>query len=169
MHESTYREMKKFADLLPTTQLSIADVGAMDINGTYRPIFTRPSWTYTGLDIEAGRNVDRVLAAPYEWSNVKDEEFDVVVSGQALEHTLYPWIFAKELARIVKKGGFVCCIAPYQWEFHAFPIDCYRFFPDGMKAVLSQAGLRVEKCYMAENSPDPRWKGDTVGIARRPT
>jgi len=168
MHESTYREMEKFSDLLPMSPLSIADVGSMDVNGTYKPIFGKPGWTYTGLDISAGKNVDRVLAAPYQWSNVADEEFDVVISGQALEHTEYPWIFAKELARIVKKGGYVCVIAPYQWEFHEYPIDCYRFFPDGMRAILGQAALKVIFCYMAENSPDPRYKGDTVGIARRP-
>lgn len=168
MHGSTYREMEKFAALLPATPLSIADVGSMDINGTYKPLFAKPGWKYTGLDIGAGRNVDRVLESPYKWGNVADEEFDVVISGQALEHTEFPWIFAKELARIVKRGGDVCVIAPYQWEYHAFPIDCYRFFPDGMRAILTQAGLTVVNCFMAENSPDPRWKGDTVGIARRP-
>lgn len=168
MHESTYREMKKFSEILPHEALSIADVGSMDINGTYKPIFDKTPWKYTGLDIGAGRNVDRVLATPYKWSNVTDEEFDVVISGQALEHTEYPWLFAQELARIVKRGGLVCVIAPYQWEFHEFPIDCYRFFPDGMKAILTQAGLSIVTCYMAENSSDPRWKGDTVGVARRP-
>jgi SAM-dependent methyltransferase len=168
MHPSTYREMEKFSKSLPASKLLIADVGSADINGTYKPIFQRSEWRYTGLDIEAGRNVDVVLHSKYDWKNVPDGAFDVVVSGQTLEHTEYPWLFVKELARIAKKGALLCVIAPCEWEYHAFPIDCWRIFPDGMKAVLQYNGLQVLETYISQNSTDPRWKSDTVGIALKP-
>lgn len=169
MHTSTYLEMEKFAATLPRSPLKIADIGSYDVNGTYRPIFSPvPAWKYVGFDIAPGNNVDVVLASKYVWSNVPDKEFDVVISGQVLEHTEYPWVYIKELARILKPGGRACVIAPYEWEYHAFPIDCWRIFPDGMKPLLEFAGLVVEKCYMTENDPNPRWRGDTVGIAKKP-
>ena len=167
MHESTHKAMAEFAKTLPETPLKIADVGSYDVNGTYKPIFQKQGWCYVGLDLAPGPNVDVVLASEYDWSNVPAESFDVVISGQTLEHTRNPFRFVKELARIAKRGAPVCVIAPYQWEYHPFPIDCWRVFPDGMRAALEESGLVVLKTYMTEN-PDPRWKGDTVGIAKKP-
>ena len=167
MHESTYKAMEEFAKTLPETPLVIADVGSQDVNGTYRPIFRKDGWKYVGLDLAAGRNVDVVLQSEYDWSNVSTESFDVVVSGQTLEHTRNPFKFVKELVRIAKRGAIMCVIAPYQWEFHPFPIDCWRVFPDGMRAVMEESGVIIEKTYMTVNE-DPRWKGDTVGIGRKP-
>jgi len=167
MHESTYKAMAEFAKTLPAAPLRIADIGSYNVNGTYKQIFQKEGWSYVGLDLSAGPNVDVVLSGEIEWKNVPDESFDVVISGQVLEHTRFPWLFVHELARIAKRGAPICIIAPYQWEYHPFPIDCWRVFPDGMRAVMEYNGLEILKTYMTEN-PDPRWKGDTVGIARKP-
>lgn len=167
MHESTYREMERFAKSLPAGPLRIADVGSYDVNGTYKRIFQREGWSYVGLDVSAGPNVDVVLSGEVEWRNVEDESFDVVVSGQVLEHTRFPWLFVRELARIAKHGAPICIIAPYQWEYHPYPIDCWRVFPDGLRAVMEYNGLQVSQTYMTDNG-DPRYKGDTVGVGRKP-
>ncbi|HEY1278275.1 MAG TPA: hypothetical protein VGF22_01290, partial [Acidimicrobiales bacterium] len=63
----------------------VLDVGSLDVNGTYRPFFTDPAWSYTGLDVVPGPGVDTVVADPYQWTEFSDDSFDVVVSGQALE------------------------------------------------------------------------------------
>jgi hypothetical protein len=167
VHKSSLEEMRKFADSLPARPLRIADVGSCDVNGQYRSIFERPEWKYIGLDVQAGKNVDVVLPSEYEWNNIQDGAFDVVVSGQALEHTRFPWLFVKELARIVRPGGAVCIIAPYQWDYHKFPIDCWRVYPDGMRAVMEHSGLTVISTHMNDNG-DPHFRGDTVGVARKP-
>lgn len=167
MHGSSYLEMYKFIETLPKTRLTIADVGSYDINGTYKPLCLHEGWTYTGLDQSEGPNVDVVLASEYDWSNVPTNSFDVVISGQTLEHTRNPFRLVKEMVRIAKPGAWLCIIAPYQWQYHPFPIDCWRVFPDGMKAVLEENGLVVKKVYMTENE-DPKRKGDTIGIGRKP-
>lgn len=166
MHESSYREMSRFAATLPASRLLIADVGSLDVNGSYRPLFQRREWTYVGLDLAPGPNVDLVLCGENEWVNVPDAEYDVVISGQALEHARYPWLFVKEIARITKPGGSICIIAPYQWEYHPYPVDCWRVFPDGMRAVMEYNGLTVLSTYMTDNG-SRECKGDTVGIARK--
>jgi SAM-dependent methyltransferase len=159
--------MEKFAATLPPGPLRIADVGSCDVSGNYRNIFQRPGLAYVGLDVVAGPNVDIVLASENDWSNVPEGSFDVVISGQTLEHTRRPWLFAKSLARIVKAGGLLCVIAPYAWEYHACPIDCWRVYPEGMRAILEDAGLRIIQLEMTKNSPDLRWGGDTVAVATK--
>ena len=167
MHTSVYREMKKFSETLPSSPLLIADVGSMNVNGTYRPLFTKPGWTYTGLDIASGDNVDVVLDGHYEWRNLGNSSFDVIISGSALEHTKYPWLIVQQAARILKPGGQVCLIAPYSWPYHEHPIDCWRIYPEAMRAIMELAGLHVDKVYMVPDDVDKRI-GDTVAVGRKP-
>lgn len=160
MHPSSIEEMAKFVGTLPHTPLRIADVGSYNVNGSYKGFFGHPNWKYVGMDLRAGPNVDQVLSGEVGWSKGLEDSFDIVISGQTIEHTRRPWLFVKELARILKPGGRMCVIAPHTWVYHPSPLDCWRIYPDGMRALLEDAGLEVEQAYM--NPPV-----DTVGIARR--
>ena len=149
--------MAAFAGTLDAQRpLSVLDVGAFDVNGSYRPLFPTP-WTYTGLDIEAGPNVDVVALAPYRW---QVDQFDVVVSGQAAEHVPDLRAWAMELGRHVKPAGRVCLIAPWQWDPHPYPVDCWRILPDGMEWLLLTAVLVPDEIRL-----DGR---DCIGIAHNP-
>ena len=74
MHPSSYSRMKWFVDnwLQPSrlnstfgkSHLRILDVGSYDVNGSYKTLFTSPTFEYTGLDMESGPNVDIVPATP---------------------------------------------------------------------------------------------------------
>jgi SAM-dependent methyltransferase len=121
----------------------VLDVGSVDVNGSYRPLFCDPVWSYIGLDVAAGPGVDIVVADPYRWSEVPDDSLDVVVSGQALEHIAYPWRTMEEVARVVRPGGLVFIIVPGAGPEHRHPIDCWRFLPDGLRALATWAGLAV--------------------------
>ena len=97
----------------------------------------------------------------YSWP-VDDESFDVVISGQCIEHVEDTHAWIKEVARVVKKGGIVCVIGPWSCPEHRYPLDCWRIFPDGMKFLFEKmAGLTVLESY--HNSPDI----DCVGIGRK--
>jgi SAM-dependent methyltransferase len=165
MHDTSMMEMQKFVLTLPKAPLRIADIGSCDICGTYKPLFTHPEWEYVGHDLKEGRNVDVVLGGEDHWSNVPSSAYDVVISGQALEHCLHPWTFISEVARILKPGGRTCIIAPHTWVFHNYPQDCWRILPTGMKAILTWFGLEVEQAY---HNMHPNGQGDTVGIATKP-
>ena len=165
MHESVYREMGKFASSLSDVPLLIADVGSMDVNGSYRPLFSKPKWSYTGFDIAAGKNVDVVLDGHYEWKNV-NTLFDVVISGSTLEHTKYPWLIMDQMSRILRPGGRMCVTAPYCWGYHAHPIDCWRIYPDGMRAIMERSGLTVDQVYMVADDHNKQC-GDTIAVARK--
>jgi SAM-dependent methyltransferase len=74
---------------------------------------------------------------------IESDVADVVVATNVMEHVRKPWVWIKELARICKPGGYVITINPVSWPFHEYPIDCWRAYPEGMKALYEDAGLSV--------------------------
>ncbi len=145
MHQSSYDLMQRFRgqylDGREQDPMVILDYGSLDVNGSFRPLFDVPSWTYLGMDRESGRNVDVVVTEPYRWTAFKTRSVDVVVSGQALEHTELFWRTIDEIDRVLKPGGLCCLVAPSSGPEHRYPVDCWRFYPDGLRALATYAGL----------------------------
>jgi SAM-dependent methyltransferase len=123
--------------------LKILDVGSLDVNGSYRELFSHPAWIYTGLDVTSGPNVDLVVRSPYRWDEVATESVDVVISGQALEHIEYFWITMLEITRALTPGGICCLLAPSRGPEHRHPVDCWRFYPDGMNSLAQFARMET--------------------------
>jgi SAM-dependent methyltransferase len=152
--------------------LSVYDLGSLDVNGSYKPLFDLPPWRYKGLDIACGANVDIVLNNTYHWPQIKSDSVDVLISGQAFEHIEYFWVTMLEVARILKPAGICCIIAPSGGPEHKYPVDCWRFYPDGFAALARFARLRVLEA-STQWKPDERydqksntWR-DTVLICRK--
>lgn len=147
MHASSYNKMEGFRQRhlagRESESLHICDLGSQDINGSYRPLFSEPAWQYLGLDMASGNNVDIVLTTPYAWPEVASGSIDVMISGQAFEHIQYFWITILEIARVLKPGGICCIIAPSSGPEHRYPMDCWRFYPDGMTSLAQFAQLEV--------------------------
>ena len=174
MHSSSYEKMarfvEKYLDEKEAVQ-TVLDFGSRDVNGSYRARFAKGNWVYVGLDLEAGENVDLVPKNPYKWEEVPNESIDVLISGQALEHTEFFWVIFEEIKRVLKPDGLCCVIAPSAGPEHRHPQDCWRFYPDGMRALCKHADLI---CLEATTEWEPRayadgseqWK-DTVLIARK--
>jgi SAM-dependent methyltransferase len=141
--------------------LNIADLGSYDVNGSYRSLFSESAWFYQGLDVSAGPNVDIVLNDPYSWQALSSNSIDVVISGQAFEHVEFFWLTALELSRVLKPGGLCCLIAPSGGPEHRYPVDCWRFYSDGMRALMHYAGLEVLDAYT--NHQADGW-GDDSGL-----
>lgn len=138
MHAQSFELMKYFVEkyLDKNKKLEILEVGSYDVNGSYKSLFQNPNWNYYGLDIEKGPNVDFVSKSGYEFG--VDKEFDIVISGNCLEHVEAPWKWIKEVYKVTKKGGTVCIITPFSLGEHKFPLDCWRILPDGYKYLLEQ-------------------------------
>lgn len=147
MHQSSMKNMAAFRDQhlaqLGNSPLTILDLGSQDVNGSYRELFDRPAWRYTGLDMAPGKNVDIVLRTPYVWKEVRSNSADVVVSGQAFEHIQFFWITMLEIARVLKRGGICCILAPSGGPEHRYPMDCWRFYPDGMFSLAQYAQMEL--------------------------
>jgi len=176
MHHSSYDKMLDFKNNYLKDQinksLKILDLGSQDVNGTYRAIFNEPLWNYQGMDMNSGKNVDIVLENPYSWKEICSNSVDVLISGQAIEHVEFFWITMLEIARVLKPGGLCCIIAPSAGHEHRFPVDCWRFYCDGFKALSRFALLQEIKVYKQEE-PDSKYTDssnlwlDTVLICKK--
>ena len=72
---------------------------------------------------------------------IPNDSYDIVVSGQVLEHVRKPWVWMKEVGRVCKPGGIAITIIPASWPYHEAPVDCWRAYPEGMKALYEDSGF----------------------------
>ncbi len=156
MHKSSIMKMEYFKNnyLNPSDKLKILDIGSFDKTGDYNygMILNEENWTYTGLDLREGNNVDIIMKDPYYWEDVEDASFDVVISGQALEHAEFFWKTMEEINRVLKPGGLCCIILPSDGPVHRNPVDCYRFTEEGaislaryVKFDILESGTNTDK------------------------
>ena len=132
--------------------LKIIDIGSYDENGSYKELFDKPNWTYIGMDVRPGPNVDIV-----GYEDIP-EKYDVLVSGQVMEHVNHPWDWVKNLKNYVADKGLICIVVPFWGREHRSPIDTYRYLPDGMRDLFEYADIFCEDTY--------RFDINTVGIGR---
>jgi SAM-dependent methyltransferase len=147
MHPSSFDQMAAFRraylDARRGEPLMIVDLGSHDVNGSYQSLFAEPPWHYQGVDVASGKNVDLVLRNAYDWRELITASADVVICGQTLEHTEFFWETMLEIARVLKPHGLCCIIVPSSGPQHLFPTDCWRTYPDGLRAMARYAGLEV--------------------------
>ena len=84
--------------------VKVLDVGSQDLNGNNRQFFINPD--YTGLDIGAGKNVD-VIGFVHEYANTCKTKYDVVISGEMLEHDCYWMQSIQAMYKLLKRGGLL--------------------------------------------------------------
>ncbi|MCB1358507.1 MAG: methyltransferase domain-containing protein [Maritimibacter sp.] len=172
----------------------VLDVGAGRKPGFHRRLWEGGGWRYHGLDLAEGPNVDVRIEDPWIFP-LENDSYDAVISGQMLEHNAFFWLTFLEMARVLKMGGLMIHIAPSRGIEHRDPVDCWRFYRDGMAALADWSGLdcieattdwapehfafidrfprhkrRTETLRKTMRSENTDW-GDTVGVfvKTRPT
>ncbi|HMO29134.1 methyltransferase domain-containing protein [Enterovirga sp.] len=129
-----------------TEPLVVLDVGSAIVDPTQhsnRDAMTNPLWTATGLDIEPGLNVDVAVKDPYDWREVASGSVDVVTCSEVFEHAEYFWVTILEIARILRPNGLAFITSPSSGPLHRYPVDCWRFYDDGLPAVARYGGFKV--------------------------
>jgi SAM-dependent methyltransferase len=103
---------------------------------------------------------------------------DVVISGQVFEHIPFFWASALEIARVLKPGGVFLMSVPSRGRPHT-AVDCWRYYPDGVRAMAAFAHLEVLRAttdfppvrgardQRYARAPEHYW-GDTIGVLRKP-
>ena len=148
MHVNSHSKMEWFKNtyLSTDTKLNILDVGSLDSKGNdnYSDLFNEKNWTYTGLDFEGSNNVDIVVTNIYNWFEVEDNTYDVVISGQLFEHLEFFWLTISEIERVLKPGGYVCITTPSSDPKHGGNVpNCYQFQEAGLRAMAKYVDLEI--------------------------
>lgn len=179
MHSSSFAKMRSFfraySDRFPRPdgKTRVLDVGSKAYLGhpNHHQVIGE-NCSYTGLDLEPGENVDIVASSGFVWPEIKDQSFDVVISGQTFEHNPFFWATMAEISRVLVPGGYTCVIAPASGSVHRFPLDCWRFYPDAWAPLCALVGLEpievfVEPDDMALSVVGGEYR-DSMVIAKRP-
>ncbi|MGB5440950.1 MAG: methyltransferase domain-containing protein [Gammaproteobacteria bacterium] len=165
MHQSAFNNGVIFINkyLSSESKLKVLDVGSYDVNGTLKPLFDREGWSYTGMDVEQGPNVDVVLEDRNRFP-FDDESFDAIVSTSCFEHDEAFWLTFAEIVRTLKTGGYIYLNAPSTGPYHGFPGDCWRFYKDAW-AALAKGHENIE---LIEQYIDPtEIFEDNVGVFQK--
>lgn len=165
MHPSSMENMYKcyqryqVSNEIGESPISVLDIGGADVNGSYREIFSAPRFTYQSADTDHTSNSDIHLPDNYHIP-IESESYDIVLSGQTLEHCEFFWLLFEEMMRVLKPSGLLFLIVPSAGPIHRFPVDCYRFYPDFLTSMA-----KYSKCYLIDNWIDQRgpWK-DLTGV-----
>jgi len=82
---------------------------------------------------------------------LKNESVDVIVSSSCFEHSEFFWLLFNEALRILKPAGLLYINVPSNGEFHRFPVDCWRFYPDSGVALQNWGKRSGYDCALLES------------------
>lgn len=82
---------------------------------------------------------------------------------------MHPSSYSNMERFVTNPNGRLCLIAPSSGPEHRYPVDCWRFYPDGLRALARYAGLEPIECYAQWDDAthperDPQWQ-DCVLVA----
>jgi SAM-dependent methyltransferase len=143
MHKNSVLLFTKYAKQYFKAGMKVLEVGPDGSPSTYQRLVDGGSLVWETLDMRDDPSLTYRASKEYEFP-LQPESYDIVLSGQVIEHVREVWTWMRELARVCKKGGMVITINPVSWPYHEAPIDCWRIFPEGMRALYEYAGIRVE-------------------------
>ena len=153
MHPSALRHadrfFKTYARFKQGASVRAVDIGSQDVNGSLRQVCPA-GVEYVGVDFVDGKGVDVILTDPYVMP-FENEAFDFVVSSSCFEHSEMFWVLFLELLRITKPDGVIYINAPSNADFHRYPLDCWRFYPDSGKALVTWATRNGLRCRLLES------------------
>ena len=151
MHLNSELLFEKYALPYFKNNYKVLEIAPASAPSRYQQIVNDPTIKWDTIDFISTEYIDQAavknltyeLKSPYSFP-VEDEVYDIVLSGQVLEHVEKIWIWLKELKRVVKKDSLIVTINPVSWPYHEAPIDCWRVFPSGIRALAEDSGLQVE-------------------------
>lgn len=125
MHLNSKLLFQKYAQPLFAGGLRVLEIGPDAIPSAYQEMVNDPTISWETLDFVHVGGVDHTTIDGYRFP-IKTGTYDIVVSGQVIEHVGKIWVWIHEVARVCKAGGIIITISPVNWEYHEAPIDCWR-------------------------------------------
>jgi SAM-dependent methyltransferase len=108
----------------------------------YKYLFNNHIEKYVGVDVGNNPHAD-YLIEPGQDLPIEDNEFDIVVSSQVLEHVENVPQYLKEVKRVLKPQGILLLSTHGTWQFHSSPYDYYRWTSMGLKNLLTKSGFQI--------------------------
>ncbi len=151
MHLNSELLFKKYGIKYFKDNLKVLEIGPDIIPSSFNLFVDNKTIQWHTLNLEIGeqtsraKNSDLTIISKNEYNYpIEDNSYDIIISSNVLEHVKKFWTWFAELKRILKPGGHIITIAPISWPYHEAPVDCWRIYPDGMRALYEETGLTDE-------------------------
>lgn len=139
----------------------IIEIGSYNVNGSFRSfVQSRKPAEYIGVDIEKGLGVDVVCGVENIIEKFGKESFDIVISMEMVEHVKNWRKAISNIKNICKPGGTILITTrSYNFSYHGFPYDFWRYEIDDMKHIFSD-------CIIKKLEKDPVEPGVFIKVVR---
>ncbi|MEO6694906.1 MAG: methyltransferase domain-containing protein [Ignavibacteria bacterium] len=109
----------------------------------YEYVFRPYKSEYIGVDVGNNPHADHNIN-PEDRLPLNDEEFDLVMSSQVLEHVENVELYLSECNRVLKKGGLLILSTHGTWQFHSAPVDVQRWTSYGLRKLIEKYGFNIK-------------------------
>lgn len=154
MHRNSWLIFERYANGSIRPGDRVLEIGPGTVPSVYRQHTRVDVACWDTLDFAGSAALTYELEDPYRFP-IDDDSYDVVLSGQVIEHIPRIWTWMREVARVTRPGGTVITVAPVSWPYHEAPLDCWRIYPDGLKALYEDSGLSVELAHWGSVELEP--------------
>jgi SAM-dependent methyltransferase len=169
VHDTAHEHGRLFFELYGSDVFrTVVELGSQDVNGSLREHCPAGVY-YIGLDVMPAKGVDLVIdpgaALPLATCTA-----DAIVTSSAFEHDICFWDTFLELTRILRPGGLLYVNVPANGDFHRYPLDCWRFYPDAGIALVQWAarrGIQIELIESFIGLPQAERWADFVAVFRK--
>ncbi|HIK39524.1 class I SAM-dependent methyltransferase [Thermoleptolyngbya sp. M55_K2018_002] len=138
-----WRFLERTVSQIEGSNLRLADVGGG--RSPYFPFFASKTSEYLVVDLADALPLGEMRPIQQRVGTAEDiplgdSEVDIVLCNQVLEHVLDPSQAMREMARILKPGGYFIGSVPHVSPVHLEPHDYRRYTALGIKQLVQQQG-----------------------------
>jgi SAM-dependent methyltransferase len=152
MHLNSELIFKKYCPPYFKDHIKVLEIGPAGIPSAYSKVVNNETIQWDTIDLKStthiASSIDKLTYTtenPYQFP-IESNTYDIVLSGNVIEHVQDIWAWMNELKRILKTGGLIFTINPVSWEYHEAPIDCWRIYPKGYEAIAAKCNLKIVTC-----------------------
>ena len=146
MHPGSLKNMEWMVEKLAPyleKENDILDLGGGGkLERSYKDVWEKYTKNYYVADIVDAPSVTHFMKQKYRIP-AENETFDVVVSGQCLEHVANPFRMFDEMCRVLKTSGIIVIIVPSAGPRHDVK-DHWRFMDDAFEGIVEDSKYEIK-------------------------
>jgi len=128
--------------ILKRARGNVIDVGCGDM--PFKDVIVQVADRYDTIDVERRVPEVKFTGDIHDMKVLPDASYDTAICLEVIEHVPDPFRALRELARVVKPGGYLILSAPHLSRLHEQPHDYYRYTKYGLERAITDAGFDVE-------------------------
>lgn len=141
-----YGAIVKFLDEIPEPLTRVLLPGE---NNAVKPVYAQLLKMDASRIITAGVLSDMDVQWNFEEEPPAVGPFDCIVSQSMLEHLIDPYKHVRDCVALLRPGGWLVVHTMMPgFNYHRYPVDCFRFYPDWFEEVAKRLGLEVQDRYI---------------------